>query len=203
MLPLEGVKQTYLDQWLVSPQSMMPNCEAGLVLSRAQGLVLSRAQGIVLSRPRALCCQGPKALCCRGPGPCAIKGPKPLPEQEVLLQTLQCLSWVFHSCATAQDGDFSEKRFRDIVNAALANDIGNLLNRTLNLLKKNCGSTMPADCSCIPDNSPVRHTAQQQVTYLAIACQHHICPKCSTYTPICFSNCQIVVIWSIVGQDDA
>ena len=165
--------------------------------------MLSRAQGIVLSRPRALCCQGPKALCCRGPGPCAIKGPKPLPEQEVLLQTLQCLSWVFHSCATAQDGDFSEKRFRDIVNAALANDIGNLLNRTLNLLKKNCGSTMPADCSCIPDNSPVRHTAQQQVTYLAIACQHHICPKCSTYTPICFSNCQIVVIWSIVGQDDA
>lgn len=66
-----------------------------------------------------------------------------------------------------QDGDFSEKRFRDIVNAALANDIGNLLNRTLNLLKKNCGSTMPADCSCIPDNSPVRHTAQQQVELVA------------------------------------
>ncbi|DBA97107.1 TPA: hypothetical protein ACH3X1_014878 [Trebouxia sp. C0004] len=66
-----------------------------------------------------------------------------------------------------QDGDFSEKRFRDIVNAALANDIGNLLNRTLNLLKKNCGSAMPADSSQVPDNSPVRHTAQQQVEFVA------------------------------------
>ena len=62
-----------------------------------------------------------------------------------------------------QDGDFSEKRFRDIVNAALANDIGNLLNRSLNLLKKNCGGAMPADSSQLPDSSPVRQTAQQQV----------------------------------------
>lgn len=77
MSPLEGVKQRYLDQWLVSPSSMMPNCEAGLVLSGAQGLVLSRAQGLLLLRPRALCCQGPRALCCRGPGPCAVKGPRP------------------------------------------------------------------------------------------------------------------------------
>lgn len=36
------------------------------------------------------------------------------------------------------DGDFSEVRFRDEVNARLANDLGNLLNRTLNLLNKNC-----------------------------------------------------------------
>lgn len=42
-----------------------------------------------------------------------------------------------------QDGDFSEERFRNIVNANLANDIGNLLNRTLNLLKKNCDSKAP------------------------------------------------------------
>jgi len=139
--------------------------------------------------------QGPRALCCQGP--------EPLSEQEVLPQTLQRLSWVLHSFASAQDGDFSEKRFRDIVNAALANDIGNLLNRTLNLLKKNCGSAMPADSSQIPDNSPVRHTAQQQVTYLAHACWHHVRPKCSTYIPVCFSHCQIVVIRNTVGQDDA
>ena len=36
------------------------------------------------------------------------------------------------------DGDYSEERFIDIVNANLANTIGNMLNRTLNLLKKNC-----------------------------------------------------------------
>lgn len=35
------------------------------------------------------------------------------------------------------DGDFSEARFRDEVNARLANDVGNLLNRSLNLLGKN------------------------------------------------------------------
>ena len=64
---------------------------------------------------------------------------------------------------SVQDGDFSEKRFRDIVNAALANDIGNLLNRSLNLLKKNCGGAMPADSSQLPDSSPVRQIAQQQV----------------------------------------
>ena len=64
-----------------------------------------------------------------------------------------------------QDGDFSEKRFRDIVNAALANDIGNLLNRTLNLLKKNCGAAMPANSSEIPEDSPVRQLTQQQVSH--------------------------------------
>lgn len=66
--------------------------------------------------------------------------------------------------AILQDGDFSEKRFREIVNAALANDIGNLLNRTLNLLKKNCGGTLPADSSAVPEASPVRQLAQQQVS---------------------------------------
>lgn len=66
-----------------------------------------------------------------------------------------------------QDGDFSEQRFRDIVNAALANDIGNLLNRTLNLLKKNCNGQMPADAVEIPETSPLRQLAQQQVDIVA------------------------------------
>ncbi|XP_010669911.1 methionine--tRNA ligase, chloroplastic/mitochondrial [Beta vulgaris subsp. vulgaris] len=43
------------------------------------------------------------------------------------------------------DGDYSEDRFINIVNAHLANTIGNLLNRTLGLLKKNCQSTLPVD----------------------------------------------------------
>ncbi len=179
---------------------------------RAQGLVLSGPRALCCQGPRASCCQGPRALCheapravcCQGPGPYAVTCPGPVSEQQILPQTLQCLSWSFHRFGVAQDGDFSEKRFRDIVNAALANDIGNLLNRTLNLLKKNCGSVMPADSSQVPDNSPVRHTAQQQVTYHAIACRHHIRPKCSIYIHFCCSHCQIViVIWSIVGQDDA
>ncbi|CAO2826134.1 unnamed protein product [Amaranthus hypochondriacus] len=43
------------------------------------------------------------------------------------------------------DGDYSEGRFINIVNAHLANTIGNLLNRTLGLLKKNCQSTLVVD----------------------------------------------------------
>ncbi|KAL4556867.1 hypothetical protein LXL04_035033 [Taraxacum kok-saghyz] len=45
------------------------------------------------------------------------------------------------------DGDYSEERFINIVNAHLANTIGNLLNRTLGLLKKNCKSTLVVDSS--------------------------------------------------------
>lgn len=69
----------------------------------------------------------------------------------------------------AQDGDFSEERFRNIVNAALANDIGNLLNRSLNLLKKNCGGVMPVDAAAIPDSNPLRVLAQEKVPVVTAA----------------------------------
>lgn len=60
------------------------------------------------------------------------------------------------SLPCAQDGDFSEERFRNIVNANLANDVGNLLNRTLNLLKKNCGGALPLAAADIPADHPLR-----------------------------------------------
>jgi len=41
------------------------------------------------------------------------------------------------------DGDFNETRFVHILNADLANDFGNLLNRTLGMLKKYCQSQVP------------------------------------------------------------
>lgn len=39
--------------------------------------------------------------------------------------------------AFGSDGDFSEARFQATVNASLANDVGNLLSRTLSMLYKN------------------------------------------------------------------
>lgn len=61
------------------------------------------------------------------------------------------------------DGDFSEVRFIDTVNADLANDVGNCLNRTLNLLKKNCGGLLPIDSSAIVVDHPVRAAAETAV----------------------------------------
>jgi methionyl-tRNA synthetase len=45
-----------------------------------------------------------------------------------------------------QDGDFNETRFIEIVNADLANSLGNLVNRTLNMAKKYCQGRVP-DCN--------------------------------------------------------
>lgn len=43
-----------------------------------------------------------------------------------------------------RDGDFSERRFVNILNAELANDLGNLLNRTLKMVYKYCDGVVPA-----------------------------------------------------------
>jgi methionyl-tRNA synthetase len=43
-----------------------------------------------------------------------------------------------------QDGDFNETRFIHTVNADLANDLGNLLNRTLQMAHKYCQGSLPA-----------------------------------------------------------
>lgn len=49
-----------------------------------------------------------------------------------------------------QDGDFSRKQLIDLVNASLANNIGNLLNRVMKLLTDNCEGKVPAE---EPDNT--------------------------------------------------
>ncbi len=43
-----------------------------------------------------------------------------------------------------KDGDFNEVRFINVLNADLANDLGNLLNRTLNMVKKYCAGNVPS-----------------------------------------------------------
>jgi methionyl-tRNA synthetase len=43
-----------------------------------------------------------------------------------------------------RDGDFSERRFVNILNAELANDLGNLLNRTLKMVYKYCDGKVPS-----------------------------------------------------------
>jgi methionyl-tRNA synthetase len=56
-----------------------------------------------------------------------------------------------------QDGDFNETRFVNIVNADLANDLGNLLNRTLGMTKKYCQGIVPNCLSAdITDTHPLK-----------------------------------------------
>lgn len=62
-----------------------------------------------------------------------------------------------------RDGDYSEERFINIVNAHLANTIGNLLNRTLGLLKKNCDSRISVDSTALADDNPVRVTTAEAI----------------------------------------
>ncbi|KAF3558650.1 hypothetical protein F2Q69_00015116 [Brassica cretica] len=61
------------------------------------------------------------------------------------------------------DGDYSEDRFVKIVNAHLANTIGNLLNRTLGLLKKNCESTLVMDSTMAAEGTPLKDTVEKLV----------------------------------------
>lgn len=61
------------------------------------------------------------------------------------------------------DGDYSEDRFVNIVNAHLANTIGNLLNRTLGLLKKNCKSTLAVDSTIAAEGNVFQDTVGKLV----------------------------------------
>ncbi|KAJ6820382.1 methionine--tRNA ligase, chloroplastic/mitochondrial isoform X1 [Iris pallida] len=61
------------------------------------------------------------------------------------------------------DGDYSEERFVNIVNAHLANTIGNLLNRTLGLLKKNCNSTIVVDSTVAAEGNSFKDTVAKLV----------------------------------------
>jgi methionyl-tRNA synthetase len=56
-----------------------------------------------------------------------------------------------------KDGDFNEVRFINVLNADLANDLGNLLNRTLNMVKKYCDGNIPSLTNQdIPETNPLK-----------------------------------------------
>ena len=71
-----------------------------------------------------------------------------------------------------RDGDFQHDRFINIVNAGLANDLGNLLNRSLNLLKKNCSSELPLSSADIVTEHPLRLETEASVRRAHEAFEH-------------------------------
>jgi methionyl-tRNA synthetase len=69
-----------------------------------------------------------------------------------------------------QDGDFNETRFIEIVNADLANNLGNLVNRTLNMAKKYCQGRVP-DCNAedISADNPLKILGQELGIQVSLA----------------------------------
>jgi methionyl-tRNA synthetase len=69
-----------------------------------------------------------------------------------------------------QDGDFNETRFVEIVNADLANNLGNLVNRTLNMAKKYCQGQVPnCNAADISEHNPLKLLGQQLGTQVSLA----------------------------------
>ena len=76
-----------------------------------------------------------------------------------------------------KDGDFNEERFVQTVNADLANDLGNLLNRTLKLVHKYCGGQVPQ--IPVPQENPLaeygRHLGEQVAQAYERLALHQAC----------------------------
>jgi len=65
------------------------------------------------------------------------------------------------------DGDFSEERFSNVLNADLANDLGNMLNRCLKPLQKHNGELLPSYAT--PADHPLRLLAAECSAKSAVA----------------------------------
>lgn len=71
-----------------------------------------------------------------------------------------------------RDGDFSETRFIDVVNADLANSLGNLLNRTLKMAVKYCNGRVPdIDLQDLPKDHPLAQLGRDAGNQVADAYQ--------------------------------
>jgi methionyl-tRNA synthetase len=75
----------------------------------------------------------------------------------------ESLRYFFLRCFEfGQDGDFNEARFVEIVNNDLANGLGNLLNRTLGMVKKYSEQSVVPGCdvAAIPSDHPLKLIGQ-------------------------------------------
>jgi methionyl-tRNA synthetase len=83
------------------------------------------------------------------------------PQELVEIYGAEALRYFFLRCFEfGQDGDFNESRFVETVNADLANGLGNLLNRTLGMVKKYSESpdlkVPTCDLGAIPADHPLK-----------------------------------------------
>jgi methionyl-tRNA synthetase len=107
-----------------------------------------------------------------------------------------------------KDGDFSETRFVDIVNADLANDLGNLLNRTLKMVQKYCNALVPnVNGEDIPADHPLKAIGlglsdRTSVAYEALAFSE-ACREIFTLVRSCNKFIDEQAPWSLYKQGNS
>ncbi len=69
---------------------------------------------------------------------CSIPLPSPVP-----MAWMPCAYFFLREGSFGQDGNYSHEAIVNRTNADLANDLGNLAQRSLSMIAKNCGGVMP------------------------------------------------------------
>lgn len=60
--------------------------------------------------------------------------------------------YFLRECPFTSDGDYSEKRFIEVNNSELSNNLGNMLSRAITLITKNYDSTLDGTAGIVPDS---------------------------------------------------
>ncbi len=85
--------------------------------------------------------------------------------------------FLLRAVAFGTDGDFSQTMLRQRYNAELANGLGNLLSRTVNMIEKYFGGQVPVEGAATDVEQPVRQAAvalQSQACGRIAACEFHL-----------------------------
>jgi methionyl-tRNA synthetase len=105
------------------------------------------------------------------------------------------------------DGDFSHETFQEKINADLANDIGNLLMRTVSLIQKHCGGTIPTPTTPFtPEDDEVLQLSTDCLEKITSSLdQYHLKQITDAIVSISKLGNKYIVLqepWSLAKKDD-